>query len=321
MHNLIERLDRPYGRSPMTEAISGERIRLTRDDLPGFFQMLDDNPSAHGTFVSLSYASVQKVYKTKKNWRPDDVTAALNAHREEHGESDWFKGLDTYNKPETKGKSPISTVIVCLRRIINYQSKANFDKDRSEYMNGLDDLRLSVGLPQKFRDPTSSETTNGWGTQTHLGTQVKQFNKKKAKTISSDSYLIGDDGKLICIIPSDVINSISAPFKHDYEPENDAVAMLENNPEALEAYKNGRKELCAKFGYGQFNFDQIISFAAGFEGKSYYFVNDNLTMSSSSSKGVVIDPSEWEKIGFEQLKENFKEADEGPNSTEKEHYV
>ena len=315
--NLMERLEHPYGRL-LYEA--KDRIQVTRDELQDLFNELDDNAkNTAGTFISMTYVKGAEVYKIKKNWRPDAVSSVLDKYKDQ-ADSDWHKSLTTFNKPETKGKNPIWTIVLCSRSKIHYQSKEGFKNAQIQHMNNIDDIRVSHGLPNKFGDPTLWIDDNGAGGETtHKGNQVKRYNMASATKISpTEAYLLSPEGNIVTKLPIDVVYAMKKPYSDDVV-EKAEYEILGDNKEKIASYEKAVRAENEKFKHGVFNFDQLLTCAFGFNGKSYYFINDKLQMTSKGSAGINVNPQEWIKIAEDQLDENFK-AIEGFN-TEKERYI
>lgn len=302
--DLSKRIENtPYGRSPLTEAV-GQRIQVTRDQLIDYFNKMDSMPETYGTLISMTYVKAASIYKSKRNWRTDAVTAALEKYVD-RSEEDWYQQISNYNKPETKGSNPVWTVVLCSRSRFHYNSVSGFNKKSAQNIDAKDDLRLKYGLPQKFKDATTSFNKSDYGVeQTHKGTLVKRYNSATSKQISpTEAYLLSPDGNIVTKIPLDVVYAMGKEFYNG--PEKEAIEILGANSERLKAYEAELKELNKSFGYGTFNLDQIVTCAFGFEGKKYYFINDSLALTSSGSKGINVNPQEWRKIGEDQLEENF----------------
>ena len=69
----------------INEAVKKERKQVTRDQI---LDILAKQPA--GQYVCITYLTAASVYKTKKNWRPDDVQGVLDSYKDKvDGNEHW----------------------------------------------------------------------------------------------------------------------------------------------------------------------------------------------------------------------------------------
>ena len=305
---LNEKLEHPYGR--LVENYKN-RIQVSRNEIIDILNKTNDNQSANGKFASVTYVKAAKIYKTKKTWRSDDVQAALNQHKKDYGDTEWFKQLDKFNKDSEAKKNPLSAnaIIVTQRYVFHWKTPETYKKDYGDkYAEPLRALRQKYGIgidsDGMLGDNHNQRRTNDYG---------MQFNQTENPSIDFDmsnagfegkAYFANADGTIITDngIPYDVIKSMSTK-RDKFAPEAEAKRVL--GPEELEAYTRARKEIVSTFNPMNLKFDQILCIAAWDGEESYFYINDKLTTPIVEKGEVLVNRSQMIQLAQEQLDETF----------------
>lgn len=286
------------------EAMSNNKVQVSRDEIIDILNAQDEKGNG-GKFASITYVKPETIYKTKRNWRQNDVTDALNKHAE-HSSKDWYQKLNSYNDPTVKGNNPISAVIAVQRYVLNWTRDENYKKAYADYKTKLSDLRMRNGVAidrdGMLGDNHNQREKSDYGPQfNQTGNLSKDFNTANAK-VKSTCYMVDNEGKVVSEIPNEVIKSIKA-LPSAVKPERE-VAMALSGP-ALDAYMKAKAELDKTFRTQNFVFDKILCISATVNGKSYYYINDMLKSPIASKSDVYVNPSDMVKIAEEQLGETF----------------
>lgn len=313
MRSLMERMDchQSYDRSMLNEekliaeATGSNRQQVTRDNIIDILNQAENNPRNNGLWASITYVKPQAVYKTKKSWRANDMTDALNANSD-RSEEEWYKNLTAYNQDGVKGNNPVSTVVVTQRYQIHWSSKENYNKQYSAYKDALSKLRMSNGIgldsDGMLGDNRNQRQQSDTGAQfNQTGNLSRDFNMAGSHC-KTTAYFVDTTGHIISEIPGNVIDAMSTP-KSPAKPEK-AVADVLQGP-ALDAYMKAKAELDKKFRPQNLLFDRILCIAASVDGVSYYYINDALSSPIASKSDVNVNPQEMLKIAEEQLGESF----------------
>lgn len=279
------------------------RQQVSRDELIDLLNSADDNNSSNGQWATLTYVTIAPVYKTKRNWRTDDVQGALDKHKDK-SEEDWYQRISDYNRPEVKSKNNM-LVVVAQRREFHWASEKNFKKAQRSYLNDLSNLRMKYGLGMqsdgKLGDNHNQRQKSDTGAQfNQTGNLSRDVNFAGEKYLGTTAYFVREDGSFI-EFPEEVLNTMKAPPKQ-YKPEKEAIEKL--SAEDLEAYVSAKKELDKKFKQKNLLFDRLLCLAANINGQSYYYINDKILQ----NEGVKIDQSAMVKIAEKQLREVFKDT-------------
>lgn len=288
----------------INEAMATDRVQVTRDEIIDILNAQDEKGNG-GKFASITYVKPETVYKTKRNWRNDDVTTALN-NNAKYNDRDWYTKLTTYNDPTVKGNNPISAVIAVQRYVLNWTRDENYKKAYADYKSKLSDLRMRNGVAidrdGMLGDNHNQREKSDYGPQfNQTGNLSKDFNTANAK-VKSTCYVVDNEGHVVSEIPNDIIKSIKA-LPSAAKPERE-VAMALSGP-ALDAYMKAKAELDKTFKTQNFVFDKILCISATVNGKSYYYINDMLKSPIASKSDVYVNPSDMVKIAEEQLGETF----------------
>lgn len=299
--NLMDRMN-------LFEGSSSPRIQVTRNEIIDKIEEQDENGA--GRWVGLTYVTVVPVYNTKKNWRKDDVDAALADYDREGNES-WYDAVKSFND-DTEGKIkklPMNKAIVVIRRYnLNWTSKESHNKAWGEYDTKMTDLRLRYGLPQKMGDNHNQrEKLDGVVQANQTGNLSKDFNFANVKSSKTFCYVIDDAGHILGSFPEKMFYAMTKK-PTPKGPEKTAIDML--GPEDLKAYSEGKAELDAVFQNKNLLYDGILSIVANVNGVSYYYVNDAIKREVGKDTGIYVNPSDTEKIALEQLSDSIKNLDE-----------
>lgn len=290
-------------RMNLFEGYNTPRVQVGRSEMIDKIEEQDENGA--GRWVSLTYVTVKPVYNTKKNWRKDDVDAALADYTRD-GNEHWFDAVKSFND-DAEGKIkklPMNKAIVVVRRYnLNWTSKASHDRAWGEYDDKMTDLRLRYGLPQKMGDNHNQrEKLDGVVQVNQTGNLSKDFNFANVKSTKTTCYVINDAGHILGEFPEKLFKAMSKAST-PLGPEKTAVEML--TPEDLQAYSDAKKELDAKFQNKNLLYDRILSIVASVNGVSYYYINDALKHEVGKDTGIFVNPQDMQKIGIEQLSDSF----------------
>lgn len=288
----------------IAEATSKNRVQVTRDKILDLINSADENSA--GKFASITYVNAKPIYKTKRNWRADDVTSVLDKYSDRNAE-DWHQKLSAYNQPDAKGNNPITSVIAVQRYILNWPSDQSYAKAYGKYKTDLSNLRMSYGIgldsDGMLGDNRNQRTKNDYGQQfNQTGNMSKDFNIANSK-VSSTAYFVNEEGNVVSEIPGDVVKTMMAPPSAP-KPEKEIGEKL--SPEEVKAYMVAKAELDKNFKGLTLLFDKILCICIGVNGVSYYYINDALA-SPIAKGGVNVNPQQMVEIAKEQLGESFDE--------------
>jgi hypothetical protein len=291
-------------RMKLFEANGAPRIQLGRDEFISKMKEQDENGA--GRWVSLTYVTVKPVYNTKRNWRTDDVTSALQGYSKEGNES-WFDAVNDFNN-DTEGKikklQMNKAIVVVKRYVLNWPSDKSWKKAYGEYDDALTNLRLKYGLSQKMAmNNNQREDVGGWAQQNQTGNLSKDFNFANVKNTKTTCYTVDEAGHILGEFPESLFKAMTKPFSAP-GPEKEAVEKL--SPEDLQAYAQAKKELDATFSCKNLLFDRILSIVASVNGVDYYYVNNALKHAITDESYV--NPQDMERIALEQLSASVKDV-------------
>lgn len=284
------------------------RIQVTRDEIIDMLNSQDEKGG--GTFASFIYVKPQSFYSTRKNWRTDDVTTALNKYSEQGNES-WYGPIKSFNSDDTQKKlSGIDGMIVVTRYNVHWTTPESYDRAYSEYSEKLHNLRMSngVGLSSDgmLGDNHNQREKTAYGPQfNQTGKLSKDFNMagSTSKPIST-CYVVGADGLIKGEIPDEMVKSLNK-LPTPAGPEKDVAEVLSG--EALEAYMKAKAELDKTFRGKNFLYDRILSIVATVNGVSYYYINDAIKAEIKAKSDVFVQPTELVKIAKEQLEDSVQD--------------
>ena len=290
----------------LTEAV-GSRKQVSRDQMIDILNAQDDDPKSQGKFVSVTYVKPVSVYKTKRNWRSDEVQAALVKYKD-RGEEDWHKNLTAFNQADAKGKNPVSTVIVTQRYLLHWSSQERLAKTAADYSEKLHNLRMKNGIgldsAGMLGDNHNQRQKSDTGAQFNQTDRLsRDFNMAGSKT-KTTAYFCDENGNIITALPSEVLKSMTKQAVYN-KPEKAVTDVL--NGEALEAYMKAKAELDKMYNPKNLLLDRILCIAASVNGESYYFINDKLMTPISKDGNVNVNQGEMVKIAEDQLGETFNE--------------
>lgn len=284
--NLLERIDNGY--KMLVETQGSSRRQVSRDEILDVLDRADE--SGKTTYASITYITDKPVYNRKshyhgnKLWRGDDVKNALGNNREKHGESDWFKDLDSYTNQEQDTKfNPITGVIAITRFVVNWISPNRFKKRAGEEGRKLRDLRMSVGVgldsDGMLGDNHNQRYDSGYGQQRFNQTDKlsRDFNMAKIQNLTSTPYFVNADGHIVSDLPKDILNSMSKLPKEKGEFDNVEKGVRDvigNDEEAMRTYSQAKAELEKDWRPENKLLDAILCIVATVDGEQIYYIND-----------------------------------------------
>ena len=306
-------MENPYGR--LLFEGTGERIQVSRDQILDKMNRMANDPSRNGKFVSIVYANDAKVYKTKRNWRTDDVSSALSKYSDSQ-DKEWYQKITQYNDPSiTKGKNPVA-VVVTSRHLFHWQTKEQYNKSVGDFNNKRAELRMGLGygtnregyMGDNHNQRKHLDTGEQMNQTGNLSIDVNMANSKKTKYryyyVNADGTVDKDNE-----MPSDIIYAMKAVPK-SYEKGKEYMRYVERemlnhtqDEEKLKAYGEAMKELKNTVHDNRnFLWSQILTICATVDGQSFYYINDAVGLD-------FVDPAGLVKIAEDQLGEIFNEID------------
>ena len=288
----------------------GNRIQVSKDDILDLLKRADEEPG--GKFATITYVMPKQVYKTKRSWRADDVQKALDKNSDRSGE-DWYKNLSAFNQEGAKGKNPISFVVVAKRFLFNWHTKEDYNKDYDKYSEELRNLRMRNGIGLDSNgvlgdNHNQRQKFDYAGQQNQTGKLSRDFNMARGDQtkLKTKAFFCDEKGDIVAELPGDVLNSMLAPCK-----DSTVEAAVSNvlTGEALEAYREAKKELDKTWKPKNLVFDQVLSIALNVNGQSYYFINDALAAPIAKGGGVNVNQQTMIEIAKDLLGETFDVMD------------
>lgn len=287
-----------------------QKRQVTRNDIFDIMNQMDDDQRNKGRFMTLLYVMPLTIYKTKRNWRKDDVDNALNKYNNYSG-SDWYQKLSDYNQDGVKGNNPITSVIIVRRYLIRWYDNKTIKRlswERSEKQKELN-MRNGIGLKTggTIGDNRNPRSNNDYDVQINdnTGNSSRDFNLKGAK-VKTFAYLVDDDGHIVEEIPYDLAGTMMT--KKNAGGRNfgkDVMAALSG--EALDAYRKAVEELDREYIIHNFVYDKILGMAAGANGEQYYYINDKISAKINDGSDVNVNQGELVKIAEDVLDQSFNE--------------
>ena len=316
MHKLKKRMKNQVNeaidlmnRMNLFEANGNPRIQVGRDEIIDMLNQQDENGG--GRYVSFIYVRPKEYYKTRRNWRSDDMKNVLSKYGKE-GNEHWFDTVNDFNNDDKIKKLNLGGMIVTTRYNVHWTTKESYDRAYSSYAERLHNLRMRNGIGIES-DGMLGDNHNQ-RQQTDYGPQMNQTNRLSkdfnlasmtSKPIST-CYLVDDEGMIKGEIPGDVVKGMN-PLPSAPKPEKAVSDVLSG--EALEAYMEAKAELDKEFNGKNFLFDRILSIVASVNGVAYYYINDALRSEIAKKSEVYVNPQEMVKIAREQLSASIKEVE------------
>lgn len=311
MHSLIERMD-----SVRTEKIKlineakQVRTQVSRDEILDVLDKQDNNNA--GQFASFSYVTPIELYKTKKNWRQDDVSAALEKHNSLN-DKEWYQNLNDYNQESAKGKNPIQYAVAVHKYLIHWTSPDNYNKKYAEYSDKLHNLRMRHGVGMQsdgmLGDNHNQRTiTTGGERFSQAGNLQRDFNMIGSKCRTT-WYLLNDSGNIVDVLPEEIVKSmIAQPSYSEFSHvEAEVRKALQDNEEALQQYANEKREIDKIFKGRTFLMDKILSIVATSDGVQYYWINDAISSKIRKGSDVSINTTDFINIAQNELQQQFND--------------
>lgn len=311
MHNLIDRMDsvRKEKQALINEAKKA-RIQVSRDEILDVLDKQDKFNS--GQFASFSYVTPIELYKTKKNWRQNDVSAALEKHNSLN-DKEWYKNLNDYNHETGKGKNPIQYAVAVHKYLVHWTSPDNYNKKYAEYSDKLHNLRMrhGVGIESDgmLGDNRNQRTTTTGGERiSQAGNLQRDFNMIGSKCTTT-WYLLNDNGNIVDVLPEEIVKSMIAPTSYNEfsHVEAEVRKALQDNEEALQQYANEKREIDKIFKGRTFLMDKILSIVATSDGVQYYWINDAISSKIRKGSDVSINTTDFINIAQNELQQQFSD--------------
>lgn len=286
----------------------GQRIQVGRDEIIDMLNQQDE--SGVGKFVSFTYVKPKEYYKTKRNWRKDDVSSALTKYGRE-GNEHWYDAVNNFNTSDAVKKMNLGGIIVTTRYVLRWQTKENYNRDYTSYANRLHDLRMRNGIALDSNgtlgDNYNQRQQSSYGVQANQTNNLsKDFNMASVVgKPKSTCYIVGADGMIKGEIPGEVVKSMN-PLPSGPKAERGVSDVLSG--EALQAYMDAKAELDKEFIGRNFLFDRILTIVATVNGVSYYYINDALKSEIAKKSEVYVNPGAMVEIAKEQLSASVEEV-------------
>jgi hypothetical protein len=322
MRSLMERMNgkmTPYEamlneEKMIQEAIKKNRRQVTRDEI---FDILDkaDNSSVN-LFASITYVNFAPIVKTLKSVDVNKVNSALSNHQDK-SEEQWHKTLSDFAKSEKPSAKHNLSIIVVLRRVLQWHTKEQYDKDYAVYSDGLHNLRMGIGAAIErdgvLGDNHNQRTNVGGVTVNQTGNTARDINDVKTVNMTSTCYLVDNNtGNIITEIPEDVMRSLKnkKPYDLKIEKEVEEVISLKDitdeEKDALrQTYLNQKAELMKKWQPRNLLYDKILCICGSANGESFYYINDAIKTPIADKSDIYVKPEEMIEIAKEQLGESF----------------
>lgn len=289
----------------INEATSQNRKKVDRNTIIDILNQQDSKGNG-GKFASVTYVNAEQIYQTKRNWRYDDVTNALNSNLDKK-EEEWYKKIKDYNSETVKGKLNIDGVIAVQRYNLHWTTQENYAKAYNDYKTKLSDLRMSYGIAINsdgmLGDNHNQRVKSDYGDANfnQTGNLSKDFNMK-GSVVKSTCFVVNENGNVLSEIPYSLVKSLKALPK-ERKPEKEVSSVLSG--EMLDAYMKAKSELDSEFSPRNLLFDKILCIAANVNGVSYYYINDAIKSEIKKKSGVYVNSQDMVKLAEEQLGESF----------------
>lgn len=289
MLSLMKRMDEKrnyFDAERLTEDMTKANLRkqVTRDEI---FDVMENEAIKGGVKVHLTYVNgksnkviKQKVYRGNVNWKQDEMTAALDSHRDA-ADKDWHKQLSDFNRDNTAlKKNPVTNIVAVQGYMFNWTTRDSYRDAYNKYAEGLGNLRMRYGIGLESNgvlgdNHNQRQKIDGGGQFNQNGNLSHDVNLAGAKYDKTIAYLIDDNGDIVDEIPDDVLKAMSK-FSNDLE--KDVRETL--TPEQIEQYKAEKAELAKAFRAQTFNYDGILCIVAKIHnGNYFYYINDKLVPS------------------------------------------
>jgi hypothetical protein len=294
---------------------TGNKREVSRDEIFDVMDAQEDKGNG-GKFATIVYVTCAGVYASKKAWRPDDVTAALDATRDEYGDTDWHKNITSYNDPSVKTmtKNPIAGVICVTRYQIHWQTKDSYDKDYTEYATKRHDILMRRGIAIQsdgMLGNNNNQRQNVNGTQINqTGRPSRDFDIVGSKLLGVKFYETDEEGNILGEIPAKVAYSMK-PLPSEWKGPSDVTKKLSG--QELEDCLRELKELDDKHKFRNFLFDGILAIVANENGQSYYYINDKVCVNSykggAKYPAIQVNPQDMISIAQEAINQSFNGID------------
>ena len=293
--DLMQRMNLFEGTEP--------RVEVSRDEIFDILNTQDEKGG--GQYCSFVYVKPQSFYKTKKNWRKDDIDSVL-ANYTKDGNEHWYDSVKGFNDDDTKKKLLGIDGIIAVQKYnnVHWTTPESYNKAYSNYSEKLHNLRMRNGIGIEsdgmLGDNHNQRERSDYGPQfNQTGNLSKDFNLINV-SVDSTCYVVGEDGLIKGKIGNDVIkamNKIPTPKG----PEKAVSDVLSG--EALEAYMKAKAELDKEFNGKNFLLDKILCIKATVNGISYFYINDAVKTAIADKSEIYVQPSELVKIAKEQISE------------------
>lgn len=281
MKDLMHRLDNPYGKSPLTEAIAERNVK-TADE---FFDILDDMHG--GKFMCLGYVTGANLNVPKVQRR--------------NPETNRMKGYANYSV-FAEGEEEIGAVVKVTTYNYQWQTRESVKNAYSKYKTDANAIHAKYGLDpigDKPQDWKSKQTHGEHGVEVYSGNDEKKFgntynpqNTKKARK-KSHTYAIGTDGHIIREIPEETL--LQYLVKRQDSKAVKQLKAMNAEEERIAAFIKEIDDLGME--YRNFESSSVLFIAATVNGEKLVFLNDRL---QRCVEGINIAPEDFLKIARER---------------------
>ena len=287
----------------INEAVKKERVQVTRDQI---LDILNAQPA--GQYVSVTYIKAASPYKTKKNWRGDEVQGVLDKYHDDvDGNEYWYYPLSNFHQStDGKEKNPISSVIAATRYNFQWTTKENFGKGYNDYETRKSELNMKYGLSDtgKLGDYHGDTQDNGYGGwENSKGESKLRQNMAHAKAYKT-CYLVNEEGRVLGSVPNDVVKSMSPIKNYDTTP---AAAKNGLTPEVLKTYQAELADIEKDFAAREFMLDKVLCIVATANNTPYFYINDKAIL--VIDKKIDVNQQDLVKIGEDLIDETFEDLD------------
>lgn len=246
-----------------------------------------------GTFTTLCYVNAAKIPKTLTGKNIDinrfgsDVESYMNHDTEGYGKMrDYYMG-----GASRKNKFPYAGVMKMTLYQFNWQTEDNYDKKNKEFKKYQDELLRSYhpdAAINRREDDYTEKMKYGSGvamgnTDNTMGRVYTHQNRRNAKRLKEDWYLVGNEGDLVEPIDKRALQSLISYS----DPEGaSTLRKLGVQEEKVKEYIKKIQEY--GFDYMKLIFQSVLFVRTTFEGNTILYLNDHLL--DSLPGGLKINP-------------------------------
>lgn len=321
MKSLMERMDKNFTayeailneQNKINEAIQKSRHQVTRDEILDILNKQNKN-----LFTSITYVTGANIAKTRKTIDIPKLSKTLEKYKERQNDS-WYTSLNDFVSDEKQSKHGLS-IITIVRRVLQWHTKEQYDKEYSKYKSSLGNLRMKYGAgiatDGTLGDNKNQRVTydgNPDVTVNQTQNLAKDINDIHTINKTAKCYIIDSKtGDIISEIPNDVMMALQSATKIQNKIEkdvNDAISLKnisEDEKEALrQEYLKEKAELDKEFKGRNLLFDKILCICGSVDHQSYYYINDLVVNKIATKSEINVNQQQLVEIAKEQLGESF----------------